>query len=153
MLSLPVDFGTVSFGKETVRIAVKCSRSELTLTDAAKQLCSRRITGELKLKPGKALPGMDGMDGKIRGTFDVTRLGMGKDDWTFGCTYKLSEIDADELIALRCQSGFITIKESAAIPSDAPQHPEPDEEGNGSVVAAGRKHMGGDAPPRAGRDK
>src|SRR5438270_13704897 len=92
LLDLAVSFGNVSIGDKTCRIGAQIPRAELSLTQADKNLCDRRLTGTILAKPEGwsadqgALPGM-AADVELAGTFDVKGINVSGEHIGIGLTF------------------------------------------------------------------
>lgn len=123
VLNVPCSFGSVGFGKETVRIGVKVDRGQLALDSADTTLCGMRLTGRLTADTAdpdqKQLPGMEGTKDSVAGAFDVKSLSVKPDEITFGATFAVQSVDEHALIALRSRTGRMVITAAEALPDDS----------------------------------
>jgi hypothetical protein len=104
-LTLPVSFGGVSVRDKTARIGVDISRQQMTLTNADKNLCGRRLVGSILARPEGAAAEQDGMfdgdgDTVLEGIFDVKAFGVHSKHYSAGLTFALEELSAEDRQAL-----------------------------------------------------
>ena len=97
MMDLPVSFGSVSFGRKTVRIGITVDRNELKLPVADKTFCDRRLTTEIFAAAAGDQVGqgrLEGMDESLEltGVADVKSFGVHATTFTFGLTFNTKEL-------------------------------------------------------------
>lgn len=115
-LKLPVAFGGVSVGDKTARLGVTVIRSQLSVAQASKYLCDRRLTGRIVARPAGALaeqgslPGMEGVDSEISGVFDVKGFTTSGRKISAGLTFAVSEIDVGLLAKFAKREGVLHIE-------------------------------------------
>ena len=108
VLSVAVDFETVSIGDGTARIGIKIDREHMNVVAADEAFCGRRLSGRIVAMPKDEDPDQqhmfDGEKHELSGFFDVKRFGASPKAITAGLTFALAEIDVSELghFAKRC---------------------------------------------------
>ena len=120
---LPVEYLGVSFGKTTMRVGVKIKRESLTVSQAEKLFCDRRlwlIVTTCKAGDDPAQQTFDdSFEQKVEGSADVKGFTVRKDELTLGLTYMLEDIDDKTLRLVHHHAGWLTIKQTGAIPVGA----------------------------------
>ncbi len=121
VLDLAVAFGNLSVGDKTCRIGVSVDRSELSVSQADKNLCERRLSGYLVCKPPGDHPDQetfDGMDGdsEIKGVFDVKSFTVSKDALSLGLTFAVASVNVSALAHFAKRAGRVLIDEVDEIP-------------------------------------
>lgn len=124
VIDVPVSFGGVSIGDKTARLGVSVDRNDLTLAQADKNLCGRRLTGTVVAKPPGdnadqgALPGLED-DTTLQGVFDVKRFGVDESAISFGLTFAVKGLDVASLAHFAKRNGRFQVFEVEAIPDEA----------------------------------
>ncbi len=119
-LEIPVSFGNVSFGDHTASVSCKASRSNLSVTQADRSLCGKRLTGTILARPegsGSDQPGLLGTDGdlEVAGVFDVDGFGVKTVNISFTVSFSLKDIDRATFSEFAKRNGRIEISEIASI--------------------------------------
>lgn len=135
VLDLQVNFEGVSFGAKTARLGVKVDRSQLTISEADKKICERRLTGTILSKapdeqPDQGhFPGMD-TDNELHSSFDVKSFTVHGDYIGFGLTFALKGLDRQSLTYFAKRTGkvFIDVVDNIPEPEKAPKADEPADE-------------------------
>lgn len=102
VLDLPVTFGNISIGDKTARVGVTVMREQLSLSQADRNLCERRLNGKIISRPAgdnpdqASLPGM-AFETTLEGVFDVKGFSVSKEALGFGLTFAIAEIDVSNL--------------------------------------------------------
>lgn len=126
--SIAVNFGGVSIGKKTARISMKMQRDEaFSLKDADESLCGRRLTGSIQLGRKNDADGQVTMwddTERIEGSFDITRMGVSPEEYSFGATFKKTEIDLALLGDFSNGEGRMLIDSVELIPVDVVEEKE-----------------------------
>lgn len=123
LLELPVSFGNLNVGDETARLGVSVSRGALTVSQADKHLCGKRLTGEILARTNGAqadqgaLPGLVD-DITVEGVFDVGGFTASPKKIGFGLTFLLSASDVTQLARFARREGRVTITGIENIPDD-----------------------------------
>lgn len=134
-ITLPVSFGTVSFGKTTAKIGASCLRENLTLSRADKGLVGCRLTCKLTAVPkgqNQDQGTIEGFDEKVelKGIFDIKRIGVTPDEISFGLTANLHGTDRETFSNFAGRDGKIQVLSTEEIPGD-----EDDESTDGEADA------------------
>ena len=121
VLDLEVAFGGVSIGDKTARIGVSVERSEISVTQADRNICGRRLTGAILARPNNDNPDqavMDGFDDEINltGIFDVKQIGITPKAVGFGLTFNLQGLDVANLAMFAKRGGHLKIDNVEDIP-------------------------------------
>lgn len=121
MLEIACSYANVNIGDKTARLGISTSRGNLTVSQADKQLCGKRLTGKLLARRGgggsdqQSLPGAED-DIEIQAVFDVKGFGVTGKNISFGATFALASIDVETLAHFAKTSGIVYILEAADIP-------------------------------------
>jgi hypothetical protein len=121
VLELPVAFGNISIGDKTARIGINVDRGDMTISQADKNLCEKRLSGKIVSRPTgdhkdqAALPGME-FETALNGVFDVKGFSVSKDALSFGLTFALASIDVSCLAHFAKRSGWLKVNDIEAIP-------------------------------------
>lgn len=124
VLDVPVAFGGVAFVKKTARVGVSVEREELSLTQADKNLCERRLTGTIYgSSPGDQegqgrLVGME-EDVELSVIADVKKLSLGRDSIGFGLTLNINGLDRDVFSQFAFRNGRLKITGVEDIPEES----------------------------------
>jgi hypothetical protein len=114
VVELPVRYGNVSIGEDTVRLGIRISRGNLTPGKADALLCGRRLTCQLSCVPrGKdvdepTLPGVD-VGRQVEAVVDVNAVSMTRKNIGAGLTRSLADVDLDSLVHFAKRDGRLTI--------------------------------------------
>ena len=134
ILEIPVQFGSVGFGKKTARVSASVERNEMNLGDADAQLCDRRVTAQIHAasngdQAGQGrLPGMeDEIDINI--IADVKSLKVDSGAIGFGMTVNIKGLERSTFSNLASRTGTIRITASEAIPDDKDDKDDDGDEG------------------------
>jgi ribosome modulation factor len=111
---ISVEFGNVSIGDQTARLGIKIAREHLSLTDADRIFCGRRIWGLVGLgtpdNPNQPrLPGMEDAQIVIEGAFETKQVGVRPNEYSLGLNFALKEIDVSELAKFAKRAGTVTV--------------------------------------------
>lgn len=123
-LDIPCTWGNVNIGDETVRLGVRVSRDSLSVTQADKNLCGKRIVAKAVARagdgqPGQAsLPGTEGSDAEVEAAFDVKSIGVSIKNIAFGITAKIASVGLAQLCQFSKRGGMLHIESVAAIPDE-----------------------------------
>lgn len=120
-IEIPVEFGNVNIGDETVKIGLKVAREKLQIHEADRVFCGRRLTGSIQLggyDDGDSQFKLFDTDIEVQGTFDVHRFGVTPKAFTTGLTFKLGEIEVGEISRLAKGRGRLLIDVCEEIPRD-----------------------------------
>jgi len=121
LFELPVEFGNVNIGSETVKLSIKINKERLNITAAEELLCGRRLTGSVQLGGSDDSSGQSKLfdvDTKVDGTFDIHRFGVGPKEYTSGLTFKINEIEIGDLARFSKGKGRLIVEENIEIPHD-----------------------------------
>lgn len=123
-LDLIVSFGNVSIGDKTARIGVAVDRSSLTVSNADKSLCGRRLTGKIVSQPAGDAPGQETLPGFESGntdlatSFDVKSFSVTPKNIAFGLTFSLRDLDIGLLGNFAKRNGRLQVSEITDLPED-----------------------------------
>lgn len=123
VLELPVSFGNVNIGDETARVGISISRANLTVSQADKNLCEKRLAGRIIARSNGAsanqdsLPGLDD-DAEIEGLFDVKGFSATGKQISTGLTFLLSTIDVQTLARFAKREGQLVVNGIEELPKD-----------------------------------
>ncbi len=129
VLKVPVAFSNVNIGDETARVGISIGRGHLTVSQADKHLCGKRLTGTILARSNGAtaeqgsLPGLDD-DTEIRGIFDVKGFSASLKKISTGLTFALASVDIEKLSHFAKREGQLSVENIEALPEG-----EDDEEG------------------------
>lgn len=124
VMELAVTFGNVNIGDKTARIGATCGRPALSLTQADKNLCDRRLIGSIVKLAGNGepdqntIPGLDGNEWEVEGAFDVKGFNVSKKAISFGLTFAIESIKVEDLAHFAKAKGVIRIDEIGEIPEE-----------------------------------
>ncbi len=121
MLELPVEFGGISIGEKTARVGVSIDRANLTVTQADKNLCERRLTGRILARPADELPDQGRLPGMehdtvINGVFDVKGISLSGRKISLGLTFALKGLDVSVLAHFAKRAGLLRVEAIEALP-------------------------------------
>ncbi len=120
ILSLPVKYGKVSIGENTASIPIKCNLSDLSLAAAYKQLCGKRITGNLEAQSAGAQAKqkslVEGANLNISAVFDVKGFSFNKKKISTTISFMLESIDIETLAHFANREGTVTALEIEEMP-------------------------------------
>lgn len=119
-LEIPVFYGNVNIGDATARLGVSIDRRRMSLAQADKFLCGRRLTGTILARSSggaeqQSLPGADD-DTTIEGTFDAKSFSVKRKSILAGLTFSLADISVSDLGRFAQREGVLTIAEFADLP-------------------------------------
>lgn len=121
VLDIPVAFGNVSIGDKTARIGITVDRSSLSVSQADKNLCEKRLSGRIVSKPAgdapdqASFPGME-FTTALEGVFDVKGFSVSKDSLGFGLTFAIASVDVSSLAHFAKRAGNLVVADVSAIP-------------------------------------
>lgn len=119
----PVTFRNVNLGQKTAKVGIVVERGNMTLEEAAELFVERRLMGEIVLGANGDGDGqkhlVDDLERTIKGSMDVTRFGVGADNFTAGLTFNKNEVDVSELSHFTKGQGRLVIKRADDIPAGA----------------------------------
>lgn len=121
VLDVPCYFGNVSVGDATARVGVQIDRKELTLAQADKNLCGRRLTCRIVARLGGGQSDQDSLPGAeddpvMDGVCDVKSISAKPKSIGAGLTFSLEEVDPATLCRFAQRNGRLTVTEIADIP-------------------------------------
>lgn len=118
---LPAEFQGVSFGDETARVGIRVSREKLTIEDADRLLCGKRVDCRIIVQPKDddqaQQYSVDGIKFTIEGSADVTQVAFSRKLIKFGLTFCLESINRGELSEFAKRQGRVEINATADIPA------------------------------------
>lgn len=115
------EFRGVGIGELTGRIGVRLARDNVSLEQADKFLCGRRLTATAELKSDDArgqthLPDLGPQ--RVKAVFDVKRFGVAPERITTGLTFNLKEVALGDIAALANKAGWLDIEAVNELPDD-----------------------------------
>lgn len=124
-LTLPVAWGNVNIGDETANLGAVVLRSNLSVAQADKSLCGKRLLGTIVARAGDgaqadqgSLPGAEGADEAMTAAFDVKRYGVSRKTISFGLTLSLGSIDIEVLAKFAKRNGLLCVDSIGEIPEE-----------------------------------
>ena len=120
----PVQFGKISIGDGTARLAVKIKRVYAPVDALEYQLCGTRVTVTMEITDGQpTLPGAPGL--KLEADADSATLSL-KPEWaTAGLTFSREDVNIDAICGFADKLGELTIRRIKE--TELPEEPEPEE--------------------------
>lgn len=121
-LVIGADYSGVSNSGVTVRLGVKTGRGNLTLAQADRSLCGKRLTVKLLARQSgqsdqESLPGAEA-DLEVTGIADVKGFGVTARFFTFGLSFLVGQIDLTILDQFPKRSGTVTIVSVEDMPDE-----------------------------------
>ena len=123
ILELPGSWGNLNIGDETARLGATVARAALSVTQADKNLCCKRLAGTIIARAGdgnadqSSLPGADA-DETITAIFDVKSFGVSRKNISFGLTVSLGSIEIEVLAKFAKRQGQFWVQDISDIPED-----------------------------------
>jgi hypothetical protein len=123
-LTYPVAYGNVNIGDKTARLGVSISRANLTVNQADKLFCERRVKLRIIARPAHAaaeqptLPGMPEVDFEISATADTKGYSADGKKIGFGLTFVLSGLDIPTLSHFAKREGMLYIEGISDLPAE-----------------------------------
>lgn len=122
VLELEVAFGNVSIGDKTARVGISTERSQISISQADKNLCGRRLTGTILVHANEN-PDQTTMDGfaddiALPGIFDVKQIGITPKAVGFGLTFALAGLDVSQLAHFAKRNGKLIVNNVEDIPEN-----------------------------------
>lgn len=135
VLELPVAYSNVSIGEKTCRVGIHISRGNLTLAQADKFFCDKRLVGRiLARRSGSAsqesLPSMEDEDYELPGAFDVKGYSVSAKAFSCGLTFMKESIDVETLANFAKREGVFTVTETGTIPAESPATEDDEADGD-----------------------
>lgn len=137
VLTLPVKYGKVSIGENAASVPITVQLTDLSLNTAYKQLCGKRITGQIMARSGGAqakqesLPGLKNADLEIEGAFDIKSFKFNKKQIGTTISFSLESINIEDLAHFAKREGILTALGIDDIPEkEAGDEDEEDKEGD-----------------------
>lgn len=124
VMELPVAWGNLNVGDTTCRLGVSISRANLTVAEADKHLCEKRLTGRILARANGAradqpsLPGADD-DTELKGSFDVKGFSATGKAISTGLTFMLSQIEVETLARFARREGMLTVNDIEDLPEES----------------------------------
>lgn len=122
VLDLPVNWGNVNVGDETVKLSVSVDRKNLSLTKADAHLCSKRLVADISFAAGNDNPDQPSAfeaGETISAAFDTHSFGVKTKTITFGLTAKKNSVHLEKLGLFAKRAGRIVVTDFGDIPEDA----------------------------------
>ncbi len=133
ILTIPLTYGNVTVGDETISVGVKTERKNLTLSSADKQLIGKRLIGRVTCRPESGENPEQGSlidDGEVEveGAFDVHGIHVTRKKLSFGLSFARSSVDITIITDFAKRSGNLVITEIGDIPKEVKPAKVEDEE-------------------------
>lgn len=128
VICIPVDFGGVSIGDQTVRIGITVARAHIDLLKADEVFVCHRLTGTVTLGRRDDQDGQAKLfdsDVQIQGVFDCKRIGVNGKNISTGLAFSLEDIDISELARFSKGAGMLEVESVAELPDS--------DQGNGDL--------------------
>jgi hypothetical protein len=121
-LELPVAYGNVSIGEETASITAFVDRKFLTLTQADRTLCGKRLAGKITAQPGNDNPEqpslMEDAGDELASVFDTRSFRVTPKGISFGLSFKIESVDVTVLAHFAKRAGRLTVESVSDIPEE-----------------------------------
>lgn len=118
----PVEFGGVSIGKATARLAINIARSNLSLESADELFVGHRLTCRISLDREGEKNGQKSLlkdaNHRIDAICDTKRIGANADTISTGLVFSLADVDIAELAKFSKGQGKLTVSNVAEIPAE-----------------------------------
>jgi hypothetical protein len=130
---IPVKYSNVNIGDKTGRIGLSVHRGNMTVAEADRTLCDKRLHVRLLARPEgsqaeqEGLPGLEA-DVELEAVCDVKGYGVTSRSISFGLTFMLKSIDLTLVPQFAKHEGMLTILAAGEIPEDSPAQDEEEEE-------------------------
>lgn len=132
VLTLPVKYGKVSIGEAIASVPITMQLSDLSLNSAYKQLCGKRITGQIMARSGgaqaKQASLMEGSDLEIEGAFDIKSFSFNKKKISTTISFSLESISIEDLAHFAKREGILTATGIDEIPEKDDEDDDDEEE-------------------------
>ena len=124
VLDVPVTLKGVSINKGTVRIGIGVERDGdgMSLADADKFLCGRRLTGSIVAHRPTKDPDQTVMfedSSTVTGSFDVKQFSCKPDEFSSSLVFAQAEVKLDEIAFLANKKGQLRVAEVGDMPRDS----------------------------------
>jgi hypothetical protein len=122
-LDVHVSYGNVNIGDESARLGCVAHRGNLTVAQADKNLCGKRLRVKIVGRAASAqaeqgsIPGIEA-DVELEATADVKSIGVSTKTISFGLTFALESVDVPTLAHFAKRDGVVTVFEATDIPAD-----------------------------------
>lgn len=121
-ISISVNFGTVSVGKESTSIGVKFEESVAEPDRVKELLCKRRVSCKLETRlsdEDDAQTKLKQVAPELEASGDTGRVSMGLDDYSARISFSLGDVSPESLVPFRNRPGWLRIYQSGHIPEPA----------------------------------
>lgn len=123
VLEIDVKYGNVSIGMDTCRLGITIERSKLSISQADKNLCGKRLVGTILARAGGAQSGQESLpmieaDVTLEAAFDVKSFGVTRRNITAGLTFALASINVETLSHFAGRQGTFSVTKIGEIPED-----------------------------------
>jgi hypothetical protein len=125
LMALDVKYGNVNIGMDTCRLGITVERAKLTITQADRNLCGKRLVGTILARAGDAqssqdsLPGIDA-DVTLSAAFDVKSFGVTRKNISAGLTFAIASVNVETLSHFAGRQGTFTVTNINDIPEGEP---------------------------------
>jgi hypothetical protein len=121
VLELDVKYGNVNIGIDTCRLGITIERAKLTISQADKSLCGKRLVGTILARAGEAQSGQDSIPGidadvSIEAAFDVKSFGVTRQSISAGLTFALASVNVETLSHFAGRQGTFSVTGIGEIP-------------------------------------
>ncbi len=121
VVELNVSFGNVNIGEDTVRLGITIMRKEISVAQADKHLCGKRLIGQIVAQAGEHnadQPEMFEAGETIEATFDVKSFNVKRKSISCGLTFAIASVDIIALAYFAKRGGKLIVDEIAEIPKE-----------------------------------
>lgn len=132
ILTIPLAYGNVTVGDETISVGVNTERKNITLSQADKQLIGKRLVGRITCRPGNQNADQQSLldaEESVEAAFDVNGIHVTRKRLSFGLSFARSSVDMTTITDFAKRSGDLVITEIGDIPAPEkkPKEEEPEE--------------------------
>lgn len=123
VLELDVKYGNVNIGMDTCRLGITIERSKLSISQADKNLCGKRLVGTILARAGEAQSGQESLpmieaDVTLDAAFDVKSFGVTRRNISAGLTFALASINVETLSHFAGRQGTFSVTNIGEIPDE-----------------------------------
>jgi hypothetical protein len=123
VLELDVKYGNVNIGMDTCRLGITIERSKLSISQADRNLCGKRLVGMILARAGEAQAGQDSLPGidadvSIDAAFDVKSFGVTRRNISAGLTFALASVNVETLSHFAGRQGTFSVTGIGDIPKE-----------------------------------
>jgi len=114
MLRVPVKFGNVNAGADTVRLGIAVDRTKMGVAQAETFFCGSRLSVQLMIDPNASDDGqgqatfadeVSDESGVLSSVVDVKKFGASRSSFTAGLTFAIDAVDVGDVARFAAQPG------------------------------------------------